>query len=256
MPQYHQPISSHGFQQLSFSSETENYGIGSMAVDIGINMALESAASALLGHKGFLGGRPLMGMFPMMMPSGFDPANPNGVIDNFMNTRISPLAATGRRASTNNMPRGPRGYRAWNIGDKVFGGSSPVNRIRRAFHSPEKQILSSYAASGISKAAGAPGLATAGRLAIGLGLRSVARAWMFNDMFAGGFSMALGSIQGLNTFNYERRNREEHSEMDLGEGFADTRGSYTQRQTAMAAIHNSQMNTRAAMGNEATFMHG
>jgi hypothetical protein len=255
MSQYSQPISTHGFQQISFASDTENYGIGSFLLDVGINMGLESAASALLGQKGILGYRPLFGVLPGAMPPGFDPANAGGVIDEFMNTRVA-----GRPRRQWSFRRATPSTR---IGDHINGPSSPTSRggrnpinwLRRKMHSPEREMLDSYAASGLSAKHGAPGLATANRMNIGLGLRSVARAWMFTDMFATGFSVALGSIQGLNTFNYERRHREGHSELDLGEGFADTRGSYTQRQTAMAAIHNSQMNTRAAMGNEATFMH-
>lgn len=37
--------------------------------------------------------------------------------------------------------------------------------------------------------------------------------------------------------------------------FYDTSGAYTMRQRAMAAIHNSQLSTRASLGNEASFMH-
>ena len=93
------------------------------------------------------------------------------------------------------------------------------------------------------------------KMGFGLGLRALSSAWLINDLFGLGFSAASGAIQGMSAFSYERRHREQPPELDLGEGFAQTRASHTQRQTAMAAIHNSQMNTRAAMGNEATFMH-
>ena len=98
----------------------------------------------------------------------------------------------------------------------------------------------------------------ANRLGIGVGLRAFSQAWIINDLFSLGFSAASGAIQGIESFSYERRAaiaNEGGLSADLGDGFADTRASFTQRQRAMQAIHNSQMNTRAAMGNEASFMH-
>lgn len=42
---------------------------------------------------------------------------------------------------------------------------------------------------------------------------------------------------------------------EFGTTFFDPRGAYTQRQRALSAIHDSQLTTRAALGNEASFMH-
>lgn len=41
----------------------------------------------------------------------------------------------------------------------------------------------------------------------------------------------------------------------MGTQFMDTRGAFTMRQRAIQAIHDSQLSTRAALGNEASFMH-
>ena len=44
--------------------------------------------------------------------------------------------------------------------------------------------------------------------------------------------------------------------LSTGPGFfSDTRAAQTQRQRAIQAIHNSQLTTRAALGNEAAFLH-
>lgn len=44
-------------------------------------------------------------------------------------------------------------------------------------------------------------------------------------------------------------------QLETGVPYLDTRVSQTQRQRAMQAIHNSQMTTRAILGNEASFAH-
>lgn len=43
--------------------------------------------------------------------------------------------------------------------------------------------------------------------------------------------------------------------LETGGGFVDTRDAQTQRARALQAIHNSQMTTRAVIGNEAAMMH-
>lgn len=44
--------------------------------------------------------------------------------------------------------------------------------------------------------------------------------------------------------------------LETGGNWVDTRIAYTQRQRAIQAIHNSMLTSRAALGNEASFMHG
>jgi hypothetical protein len=43
--------------------------------------------------------------------------------------------------------------------------------------------------------------------------------------------------------------------LELGGDYIDTREAYTQRQRALQAIHNSQLTTRAVIGNEASMLH-
>lgn len=44
--------------------------------------------------------------------------------------------------------------------------------------------------------------------------------------------------------------------LETGGNWVDTRIAYTQRQRSIQAIHNSMLTSRAALGNEASFMHG
>jgi len=46
-----------------------------------------------------------------------------------------------------------------------------------------------------------------------------------------------------------------HRDLETGGSFVDTRSAQTQRQRAIQAIHNTQLSTRAALGNEASFLH-
>lgn len=46
-----------------------------------------------------------------------------------------------------------------------------------------------------------------------------------------------------------------HRDIETGGMYVDTRAAQTQRQRAIQAIHNTQLSTRAALSNEASFMH-
>lgn len=61
--------------------------------------------------------------------------------------------------------------------------------------------------------------------------------------------MAVDSVMGY-------RSAPKNIKLSTGSGFFnDTRAAQTQRQRAIQAIHNSQLTTRAALGNEAAFLH-
>lgn len=61
--------------------------------------------------------------------------------------------------------------------------------------------------------------------------------------------MAIDSVMGY-------RSAPKSIKLSTGPGFFnDTRAAQTQRQRAIQAIHNSQLTTRAALGNEAAFLH-
>ncbi len=245
--QYNRPIDSHGFQFISTASDHENIGIGNLVADVTLAITMESLGAGLMGRQGMgTGGRPLMGMIPGISPAGFEKGAGRTLLES-INTRA--------------------GY--WQRMPSPMVGFSPPTQsvIQRASLIPgvsvtgkggEKALLKAYSATAASHRGLWDGIVKPrdiAKIGFGLGLRSLSSAWLINDLFGLGFSAASGAIQGMSTYSYNRRNQEQPAEHDLGEGFAQTRESFTQRQTAMAAIHNSQMNTRAAMGNEATFMH-
>lgn len=61
--------------------------------------------------------------------------------------------------------------------------------------------------------------------------------------------MAIDSVMAY-------RSAPKNIKLSTGPGFFnDTRAAQTQRQRAIQAIHNSQLTTRAALGNEAAFLH-
>jgi hypothetical protein len=235
MPGYNPTISSDGFQLISTASDHENFGIGNMIADVSIAIAGESLGAGLMGRIGMgTGGRPLMGMIPGVTPYMFQQGAETTALDSFLGGRASTLPSW--------KPKGRWGSL------RSFG----------LYQAPEEQFIREYTKGSAGKFAGEQTGKLSGaaiRMGIGGGLRILSSAWLINDLFGMGFSALNAGIQGLHSYSYERSNIRESAEYDLGEGFADTRASFTQRQTAMAAIHNSQMNTRAAMGNEATFMH-
>ena len=246
--QYNRPIDSHGFQFISTASDHENFGIGNLVADLTIAISMESLGAGLMGRQGIgSGGRPLLGMIPGVMPSSFVQGAGKSALESVVGGRQAALAL-----EIETMGAGSSGRQHQ---------AAPWANVKN-----ERQLLRAYnktAGYGVTYAKGPTtwkefGRGVTGdltRMGFGLGLRSLSSAWIINDLFSMGFAAASGAVQGMSSFSYERRNRETPAELDLGEGFAQTRASHTQRQTAMAAIHNSQMNTRAAMGNEATFMH-
>ncbi len=250
--QYNRPIDSHGFQFISTASDHENFGIGNLVADLTIAISMESLGAGLMGRQGIgSGGRPLLGMIPGVMPSSFVQGSGKSALESMVHDAYPRVHA----------PRPSDMYVGGMYQKNKPWANRPVTRPRR-FLSPSTWFIGSSESrflKEVNKAGTASQSASfigdATRMGFGLGLRSLSSAWIVNDLFSMGFAAASGAIQGMTTFSYERRNRETPADSDLGEGFAQTRASHTQRQTAMAAIHNSQMNTRSAMGNEATFMH-
>ena len=241
MPIYDRPIDSSSFQPLTTASSMENYGVGNMVLDMGLAIGGESLGAGLLGMKGITGGRPLMGLIPGVSPT------PGGQME---------IEKALKRSLT-------RDFMKAGVRDRLIRTATPtasplVQGGLVEFHKQKSldQMLDFMAKN--KGAIGKESTALSMKLGIGTGLRAFSQAWIINDLFSMGFSAASSAIQGIESFSYERRARlqgEGGLSADLGEGFADTRASFTQRQRTMQAIHNSQMNTRAAMGNEATFMH-
>jgi len=260
MPIYDRPIDSSSFQPMTTASSMENYGVGNMALDMGLAIGIESLGAGLMGAPGMFGGKPLMGYIPGVSPGGSG-TTAKQLYHGMRNTGRG-FAATGPAQTVVNL------HANYTRNPLLFSKQTPIihtstteanQRVRRAMggrRASPTNILSALNADKTLQTKGNMGLAN--RLGIGMGLRAFSQAWIVNDLFSLGFSAASGAIQGIESFSYERRAaiaNEGGLSADLGDGFADTRASFTQRQRAMQAIHNSQMNTRAAMGNEATFMH-
>lgn len=77
-------------------------------------------------------------------------------------------------------------------------------------------------------------------------------------IFAGAALIDMGASivggAGRAIWNYRRAPRDIILKTSSGE-FNDTRAAATQRQRSIQAIHNSQLTSRAALGNEASFLH-
>lgn len=251
MPIYDRPIDSSSFQPLTTASSMENYGAGNMVLDMGLAIGIESLGAGLMGAPGMFGGKPLMGYIPGVSPGGVSGSAAKGLAQGIRSTMGTAFErAIGPVTPSGAVPIGP---------SSRFQRGLETNFRRAATQGGKLTPASMFDALGKDKTLQTKGnMGLANRLGIGMGLRAFSRAWIANDLFSMGFSAASSAIQGIESFSYERRAaiaNEGGLSADLGEGFADTRASFTQRQRAMQAIHNSQMNTRAAMGNEATFMH-
>lgn len=86
----------------------------------------------------------------------------------------------------------------------------------------------------------------AGQIMKGTGIGLIAAS-----IFATGLD--IGEAAGNAVLDYQPRKKTSGTE--FGALYYDPRGAYTQRQRAIAAIHDSQLTTRAAIGGEASFMH-
>lgn len=277
MPIYQRSIDTHGFQIATTASDHENVGLGNIALDISLMMGTESLGAGLMGRPGMFGaltgGKPLMGLIPGVSPgAGAKRALAGQLLDAHALGMLHSRAAASTPLLLGYTPGGAvsnvqHGYGAGGLVhqtkplpsysgrgsaviDDAFATKAYGEKLGRM---SERGLVSEHASNPALRTKANSAIAT--RMGIGIGLKALSTAWIFNDMFSLFVGGVSSSIQGLESFAYERRLQPQSAGADLGEGFADTRASFTQRQTAMAAIHNSQMNTRAAMGNEATFMH-
>lgn len=94
------------------------------------------------------------------------------------------------------------------------------------------------------------------RLMIGRALGSVSAA--ANLFFMAEVGSAASQFVGNLITNWRPTpgKPEPRRTLETGGNWVDTRIAYTQRQRAIQAIHNSMLTSRAALGNEASFMHG
>lgn len=251
---YDRVISTAGFQPLTTASSTENIGMGHLVSDLALAIGAESLGATLQGELGAFGGKPLVGKI-----TGGHLFTGRFSAEGTHRSGIEIL----RRQAAGDYARlyGGEFEKAY---DDFFKGSKGKD-----LHSKIKRMM--VTAEELDTTSGIPSHSdkvrknvkklntTLGKIGFGRSLRFLSRAWIVNDLFAIGIGGMSSLVQGLSSFSYERQgsafNSAAINTQDLGTGFAETRSGFTQRQRAMQAIHNSQMNTRAAMGNEATFMH-
>ncbi len=83
-------------------------------------------------------------------------------------------------------------------------------------------------------------------------LRTFARGVGMAELIKMGADLAGAATDAVMSY----RSAPKDIKLSTGPGFfSDTRAAQTQRQRAIQAIHNSQLTTRAALGNEAAFLH-
>lgn len=96
----------------------------------------------------------------------------------------------------------------------------------------------------------------ASRMMLGraLGSASTAANLFFMAEIGGAAGQFVGSL--ISSWRPSPGKPEARRSLETGGNWVDTRIAYTQRQRAIQAIHNSMLTSRAALGNEASFMHG
>lgn len=252
---YDRAISTAGFQPLTTASGTQNIGMGHLVADMALAIGAESLGATLQGEMGAFGGKPLVGK----VTGGFLFTGRLGAEEGAHKSGTELLRRQAARSYSDLY--GGTFEEAY---DNVFKKSKGAD-----LHTKIKKMM--VTAEELDSTSGRPihsdklrkkvkgHSTTLGKIGFGRSLQFLSRAWIANDMFSIAMGGVSSLVQGLSSFSYERQgaafNPAATNMQDLGTGFAETRSSFTQRQRAMQAIHNSQMNTRAAMGNEATFMH-
>ena len=149
--------------------------------------------------------------------------------------RLSSSAVKYQKKKAKLRAAGVRTGQSWGAG---IDTPSPLHESKRI----KKDFLT-------SKAAGQ------GTLKFGKHLQSIGRG-------IGGIGLAIGglnlgkSLAGIGE-NFRQRKDEMNSMSDpmYESEFMDSGGAFTQRQRAIQVIHNSQLSTRAALGNEARYLH-
>lgn len=125
-------------------------------------------------------------------------------------------------------------------------------RARGAFTQP----ISRWGARGVFGARGAFASAAramgpnAGMIMLGAGGAAVA------NLATAAFVVPLALEAGSAVAGAAMELGRDYSRPDFGSPFFDTQQAFTQRQAALAAIHNSQLQTRSFFGREAQAFHG
>ena len=255
---YDRAISTAGFQPLTTASSTENIGMGHLASDLAIAIGIESLGATLQGEMGAFGGKPLIAR---LTGNFLFTGRYNKETDAFKSGSevLRRKAASSHRALFSPNETFEQVFEGQNFKDM----KDKALLKRFAEMRQEAEIVDPTSGKKVHGRGVRQQVKSMdrmlGSIGIGRSLKFLSRAWVFNDISSMAMAAGAGVSQGFASFAYERGgsayNPAATNMQDLGTGFAETRSSFTQRQRAMQAIHNSQMNTRAAMGNEATFMH-
>lgn len=215
---------------------------GAIAVDFAMWMGMESFANAYAGGESKLFAPAAKGFWTA------------GGLRSFMGGLVQPMSVDRGLATMMSVGIGGK-----NVGgvSQYYGQGSYAGRVN-----PFNVLKSASAGSGIFFKSGAG--STHSRLVDVLGRRAASRISSSAMLTMGvrtaftAFNLELGLSlgRGLGDMiaSYEE-SAVSRPELETGGIFADTRASFTQRQRAIQVIHNSQLTTRAALGNEATFMH-
>ncbi len=99
------------------------------------------------------------------------------------------------------------------------------------------------------------GAQAARRIGISRMLQGASRGLFAYSMLQLGIGLMRGINDMIEAYTPPEPKVPWHRDLETGGGFVDTRSAQTQRQMAIQAIHNTQLSTRAALGNEASFLH-
>ena len=194
MPIYDEPLSTAGFKPISVFSDTENYGLGKMFVDVGLAMATESVGASMMGIKtGMLGNRPLMSAItPLYSGSVTNTIDAAGrsvqrvrgsaqlMGDQIFNANAS-MVGDGRGADQRLVNRHARGEV-----NRALGGNA---NYRKALQGDTKSLKRAASAVLDAQRAGVnvgAASGTANKILAGAGLRTLASTWLLVDLFGMG----------------------------------------------------------------------
>lgn len=147
---------------------------------------------------------------------------------------------------------------AWGIGagmekaaEKSMAGA--LSREIMGPWQPGSKVSSMYSAADNKTISRASKMSSAGAK-----IGKLSRIMGYGTLFALGTEIGGGVINTIADYSRGRRVKSlaplsEENNYNMG-GMA-TNAAFTQRQRAIQVIHNSQMSTRAAFGNEASYMH-
>jgi hypothetical protein len=131
-------------------------------------------------------------------------------------------------------------------------GAKFRNRIEENAMSPRTARTLYQSERVIARASKAEGMA----LAKTVGRYS--KVFGFSSFVIGGFELGRSLSQASRSMVEGRDQAERFRRANVYDGedqYFDSRAAFTQRQRAIQVIHNSQLSTRAAMGQESSYMH-